>query len=83
MVRDLHSQHPIHGAVIKVEGRNKDVSTSATGEFWRLLLRGVYTVEASAKGYISKRKRVNVLEDRENLVFFYLERQNDQHEIVL
>ncbi|XP_065676636.1 carboxypeptidase D-like [Hydra vulgaris] len=81
VVRELDSRNPIAGATIKIVGRDKDIITSSTGEYWRLLLSGNYIVEASAKGYISTRRTVNVLENNENLVSFYLEKQADLQEI--
>ena len=36
----------VEGAVVRVSQRSKDVTTSSGGEFWRLLVPGVYTFQA-------------------------------------
>ena len=38
--------HPLHKATVEVVGRDKSVTTTARGEYWRLLLPGTYTVRA-------------------------------------
>ena len=37
---------PLSGAVVQVEGREKNVTTSQRGEFWRMLLPGSYSIKA-------------------------------------
>ena len=34
----------ISGAVIRIEGKNKNVRVSKRGEYWRLLLPGLYRI---------------------------------------
>jgi len=36
----------VDGAVIRVSDRNKDVTTTSTGEFWRILVPGTYMIKA-------------------------------------
>ena len=38
--------NPVEGAVVRVSQRNKDVTTTVGGEFWRLLVPGTYTFQA-------------------------------------
>ena len=47
-------------AKIKVVGRNHDITTTAEGEYWRLLVPGEYQLVASASGYTSMLKNVTV-----------------------
>ena len=44
---------PISGARVDVVGRNRLVTTTELGEFWRLLTPGVYSIAVSADGYSS------------------------------
>lgn len=44
----------IHGAVIHVQGFNHNVTTASHGDFWRILLPGIYTVTAYASGHRCK-----------------------------
>lgn len=49
-VRDKDGK-PIEKANVVVEGINHNVTTTANGEYWRLLLPGTYSVYAIAWGY--------------------------------
>lgn len=44
--------NPIQGANIVVEGINHNITSTADGEYWRLLLPGIYSVYATAWGYV-------------------------------
>ena len=37
----------VEGAVVRVRERNKDVVTTAGGEYWRLLVPGNYSFQGS------------------------------------
>ena len=41
---------PVHGASVSVSGIAYNVTRTARGEYWRLLLPGTYTLTASASG---------------------------------
>lgn len=49
LVQD-ENNNPIPGAIIHIVGINHTVKTTNRGEYWRLLLPGVYTISASAPG---------------------------------
>jgi carboxypeptidase D len=51
---------PVPNARVEVKGIAKTVVGTPSGEYWRLLLPGTYTVEASAPGYGSSSEVVNV-----------------------
>lgn len=42
---------PIEGANMKIRGRDVGFQTTKEGEFWRILLPGIYTMEVYAEGY--------------------------------
>uniref|UniRef100_A0A3B3SCY9 Carboxypeptidase N, polypeptide 1 n=1 Tax=Paramormyrops kingsleyae TaxID=1676925 RepID=A0A3B3SCY9_9TELE len=50
MVYD-ENNNPIGGAVISVSGINHDITSGVSGDYFRLLLPGTYTVKASAPRY--------------------------------
>lgn len=51
-VHDRNNGNPIEKANIVVEGINHNVTTTADGEYWRLLLPGTYSVYVTAWGYV-------------------------------
>nr|XP_009860572.2 carboxypeptidase N catalytic chain-like [Ciona intestinalis] len=51
---------PLRNAVIHITGQNKDVTTAETGDYWRPLLRGIYTVYARHGRFVSSPKHVYV-----------------------
>merc|ERR1739838_393586 len=50
VVKDQAAQ-PIEGASMKVKGRDVGFQTTKEGEFWRILLPGIYSMEVFAEGY--------------------------------
>src|SRR6218665_2719646 len=58
IVRDKISRTPIHGAHVHLEDNSRNVSTSALGEYWRLLPAGKYKMIAGAYGYKSETKTI-------------------------
>lgn len=51
-VRDRNG-NPIPNAVVRVVGNEKAVTTSDSGEYWRLLVPGSYQIYAEANGFRS------------------------------
>lgn len=51
---------PLKRAVIEVAGIDHMVFTADDGDYWRLLLPGSYSIEASAHGYASQTKQIVV-----------------------
>uniref|UniRef100_A0A8C4R1J0 Carboxypeptidase Z n=1 Tax=Eptatretus burgeri TaxID=7764 RepID=A0A8C4R1J0_EPTBU len=52
----------IRGIHIAVKGNPRDVVTTRSGEYWRLLQPGTYLVQASGPGYLPSLKRVYIPE---------------------
>ncbi|KAF7665050.1 hypothetical protein LDENG_00157140 [Lucifuga dentata] len=50
----------IQGARISVRGIRHDVNTAANGDYWRLLIPGVYIVTVTAPGYAKAIKKVHL-----------------------
>ncbi|CAI6363562.1 unnamed protein product [Macrosiphum euphorbiae] len=50
LVQD-ENNNPIPGATIHIVGINHTVKTTNRGEYWRLLLPGIYNISANAPGY--------------------------------
>lgn len=60
-IRDAETHTGISSALIQVEGVLHSVRSVSSGAYWRLLLPGVYTVTATASGYLPATKyNVNV-----------------------
>ncbi|XP_002742239.2 carboxypeptidase D-like [Saccoglossus kowalevskii] len=45
--------NPVSGAIMSIKGRDLDFTTSADGEYWRILLPGLYELSVRKDGYIS------------------------------
>lgn len=73
IVKD-ESGKPIKGATISVKNRHKDVKTAVDGDYWRLLLPGVYDVTASLHGYISSTKKAKVEDAPASIINFVLKK---------
>jgi carboxypeptidase D len=63
-------------AIISVEGLAHNVTTSFYGDYWRLLMPGVYQMTASAKGYQPETKTVEVVADKVTILNFTLKSES-------
>ncbi|XP_025204120.1 carboxypeptidase D-like isoform X2 [Melanaphis sacchari] len=57
---------PIPNAIISLKDRENYINTTVNGEYWKILLPGVYKLSVKATGYDEKIVRVKVPEVREN-----------------
>ncbi|XP_023652725.1 carboxypeptidase N catalytic chain isoform X2 [Paramormyrops kingsleyae] len=71
MVYD-ENNNPIGGAVISVSGINHDITSGVSGDYFRLLLPGTYTVKASAPRYQPSTNVVTVGPAEAVQLHFYL-----------
>ncbi|XP_041796118.1 carboxypeptidase D isoform X2 [Chelmon rostratus] len=73
-VSDSRDGTGIPNATISVEDIDHNVTTAHTGDYWRLLVPGTYSITASAHGYKSVRTYATVSKDSVELVDFRLTR---------
>ncbi|KAM8769489.1 carboxypeptidase D isoform 1-T1 [Acanthopagrus schlegelii] len=73
-VSDSRDGTGIPNATISVEGIDHNVTTAHTGDYWRLLVPGTYSITASAHGYKSVRTYATVQKDGVEVVDFRLTR---------
>lgn len=59
---------PVEGAAMKVKGRDVGFQTTKEGEFWRILLPGIYTMEVFAEGYRPKEVQFAIVEQNPTLL---------------
>uniref|UniRef100_A0A3P8T6M5 Carboxypeptidase D n=1 Tax=Amphiprion percula TaxID=161767 RepID=A0A3P8T6M5_AMPPE len=64
----------IPNATISVEGIDHNITTAHTGDYWRLLVPGTYSITASAHGYKPVTIYATVPKDRVEVVDFRLTR---------
>uniref|UniRef100_A0A2C9JLP4 Peptidase M14 domain-containing protein n=1 Tax=Biomphalaria glabrata TaxID=6526 RepID=A0A2C9JLP4_BIOGL len=50
-VTDKETNQPIHKAKLTVDGIDHQITTTSSGEYWRLLVPGSYTIRVMADGY--------------------------------
>jgi len=53
---------PIEGASMKIRGRDVGFQTTKEGEFWRILLPGIYTMEVYAEGFAPREVSFAIVE---------------------
>jgi carboxypeptidase M len=59
---------PIEGASMKIHSRDVGFQTTKEGEFWRVLLPGIYTIEVFAEGYQPREVQFAVIEQNPTLL---------------
>lgn len=60
--------NPIEGASIKIKNRDVGFQTTKYGEYWRILLPGVYTIEIYAEGFQPREEEFTVVESNPTLL---------------
>lgn len=60
--------NPVERAQLKIKGRDIGFTTTKYGEFWRVLLPGVYKLEVYADGYVPKDVDFMVVEQHPTLL---------------
>ncbi|XP_070684759.1 carboxypeptidase D [Pempheris klunzingeri] len=73
-VSDISDGTGIPNATISVEGIDHNITTAPTGDYWRLLTPGTYSITASAHGYKHVRTYATVTNDGVEVVDFRLTR---------
>ncbi|CAL8345725.1 unnamed protein product [Arctogadus glacialis] len=73
-VSDIHTGSGIPDATIRVEGIDHNVTTAQTGDYWRLLVPGTFSLIASARGYEPMKIYATIPKDRVEVVDFKLSR---------
>lgn len=82
-VKDQHGVG-IQNAVVHVHGIDHNVTTALHGDFWRLLLPGVYTVSVYASGHNCQTlSNVSVSSEEATPLEFVLERNENQRDTPL
>lgn len=59
---------PIEGASMKVKGRDVGFQTTKEGEFWRILLPGIYSMEVFAEGFSPREVQFAIIEQNPTLL---------------
>ncbi|XP_077421112.1 carboxypeptidase D [Vanacampus margaritifer] len=77
-VSDIRDGMGVPNATIQVEGIDHNITTAHTGDYWRLLVPGTYSITASAHGYQSVRTYATVSEDGAETVDFRLTRLHSE-----
>ena len=68
--------NPIEGAKIIVDSRTKLIRTHESGDYWRLLVPGTYTIRAAKRHYKNSRKTVVIPEGSSISLNFTLVRKD-------
>ncbi|XP_020279695.1 carboxypeptidase M-like isoform X2 [Pseudomyrmex gracilis] len=72
--------NPIEKASVKVKSRDVSFSTTKYGEFWRILLPGIYKLEIFSNGYIPREVEFVVVEQHPTLLNVTLHSTKRQYE---
>lgn len=60
--------NPVEKASLKIKGRDVGFQSTKYGEFWRILIPGLYKLEVYADGFVPKEIDVMVVEQHPTLV---------------
>lgn len=60
--------NPVEKASLKIKTRDVGFQSTKYGEFWRILMPGVYKLEVYADGYVPREVDVMVVEQHPTLV---------------
>ncbi|XP_042241968.1 carboxypeptidase D-like isoform X3 [Homarus americanus] len=63
VVTDADTGEALEGIFVSVEELNYNVTTSRLGEYWRLLMPGIYTLVARGYGYETASQKINVAKE--------------------
>lgn len=77
LVQDAETGEGIPNANIQVKGIDHDITSAADGDYWRLLVDGIYRVTASADGYHPVTKTCLAVEHEILDCSFQLQPSND------
>jgi len=66
---------PIEGANMKIRGRDVGFQTTKEGEFWRILLPGIYTMEVFAEGFAPREVQFAIVEQNPTMLNVTLYKQ--------
>nr|CAH0098194.1 unnamed protein product [Daphnia galeata] len=70
--------NPISNANIRIKGRTFGSKTTNLGEFWRILMPGVYTLQVEADGFLPSEQTFQVEEGLPTLINVSLRRGTDK-----
>jgi len=71
---------PIEGASMKVKGRDVGFQTTKEGEFWRIILPGIYTMEVFAEGFQPREVQFAIVEQNPTLLNITLFREETNYQ---
>jgi len=73
LILDSVTNAPVSGAVIQIDGIDKNVTSFVDGDYWRLLTPGKYVVRVSHREFESQSREVEVFEGAASVADFKLE----------
>ncbi|XP_075678556.1 carboxypeptidase D-like [Dermatophagoides pteronyssinus] len=80
LILDESTQQPIKSAIISIDNINgHNITSSLNGEYWRILLPGIYQITVSAFGYQTKTSKIivnNLNPTSATILNFTLQRNN-------
>ncbi|KAG7157912.1 Carboxypeptidase D-like [Homarus americanus] len=80
VVTDADTGEALEGIFVSVEELNYNVTTSRLGEYWRLLMPGIYTLVARGYGYETASQKINVAKETVTRVDLKMKRHAQVHQ---